>query len=169
MSDAIEKKREKIKQMIADNKSSESLVLMLTRNLYIARSLWREKILYMKLVKLRLQRERSSKSIQKHRAKFPGCTSSRQCPTGDHLGQEIECGEYDSDSTVSSLGTFYINPYRPITQQHNMTGYEWDLEEEHMGSIEEYTLFLGRCNFVLPEDEGANVSVLFNSENRGVL
>ena len=123
----------------------------------------------MKLVKLRLQRERSSKSIQKHRAKFPGCTSSRQCPTGDHLGQEIECGEYDSDSTVSSLGTFYINPYRPITQQHNMTGYEWDLEEEHMGSIEEYTLFLGRCNFVLPEDEGANVSVLFNSENRGVL
>ena len=100
-----------------------------------------------------------SKLIQKYSAKIPGGTSSRQCPTGDHLSQENEHGECDSNSTVSSAGTSYIDPCRPITQQRNMTGDEWDLEEEHMGSIEErlYTLFLSR-DFALPEDEGAILS-----------
>ena len=146
LSDAIRKKREKIKQMRADNKRGTSLMLMLARDLHIAKSWWREKTLSMNLVKLRFQRERI----------VPGGTSSRQCSRGDHLSQESECRECDSDSTVSSVGTSYIDPYRPITQQHNMTGDEWDLEEEHMGSIEErlYTLFLSRCDSALPEDEG---------------
>ena len=155
LSDAIRKKRENIKQMRADNKRSASLMLMLARDLLIVKSLWRERRLSTKLVKLRFQRERISKLIQKYSAKIPGGTSSRQCPTGDHLSQESEYGECDSDSTVSSAGTSYIDPYRPNTQQHNMTGDECDLEEEHMGSIEErlYSLFLSRCDFALPEDE----------------
>ena len=164
LKDAIEKKRKKIKQMKADNKNSESLMLMLKRNFYITKSWWKEKRLYMSLTKLRCLKERNSKLIQKYRAKIFGCISSQQWPTEDHLSQENEHGDSDSDSTVSSMGTSYIDPYRPIIPQCIT---DENLGDDDMWSTEErlYALFLSRCDLRVPE---VNASVLFNSNNKGM-